>query len=29
MRNATTVTIAAFGFVMAIAGFEHGVGEVL
>ncbi len=29
MRNATRVTVSTFGAVAALAGFEHGIGEVL
>jgi hypothetical protein len=29
MRNATRITVATFGTIAALAGIEHGVGEVL
>lgn len=29
MRNATKVTVATFGVLAALAGLEHGIGEVL
>lgn len=29
MRNATRTTVAAFGTLAAIAGIEHGIGEIL
>lgn len=29
MRNATRLTVSTFGAIMALAGFEHGLGEVL
>jgi cation transporter-like permease len=29
MRNATRVTVSAFGVLAGLAGLEHGIGEVL
>lgn len=29
MRNATQVTVSTFGTIMAMAGIEHGIGEIL
>jgi len=29
MRNATKVTVSAFGAIMGLAGIEHGIGEIL
>ena len=29
MRNATKVFASTFGAIMALAGIEHGIGEVL
>jgi len=29
MRNATNVTVATFGVLAALAGLEHGIGEIL
>lgn len=29
MRNATRITVSTFGVIMALAGLEHGIGEIL
>ncbi len=29
MKNATRVTVSAFGTLVGVAGFEHGIGEIL
>ncbi len=29
MRSATQVTVSTFGTIMALAGIEHGIGEIL
>src|SRR5512139_3633732 len=29
MRNATQATVSTFGTIMALAGIEHGIGEIL
>jgi hypothetical protein len=29
MRNVTQVTVSTFGAIMALAGIEHGIGEIL
>jgi hypothetical protein len=29
MKNATQVTVSTLGFLMGVAGVEHGIGEIL